>query len=611
MKHTYKYLIMTAVLGGSVTIASAQDNLMNDVTAELEGTPPPPAEITLDEADEQLEELPAIGETPPGPNGEMLPAPGELAPNARLDPNEQLGPDGNEVNDGTFGPLEEQKREMEETAEGFIIKDAALNDIFQFLARSAGKQYFHNLKINGPDFVVTGHLDDGNPINQMEELAFMYGLSLHTKGNTIYALTQSQLSQLPSSEYHYQLKYLRPSDMEQIKELIKPMLTPGTGIVNFEPKTNTIIIIDTPTRIEATQNLLSGIDKAKGQIIVETKILRVNSSAGEKTGVNWTSALGTNGVPFEITGQLGNLFGLPTNFTDTFGSQSPGDFSSKRGSIILTPIQLSGLLKALNTGGIANQVSNPTLITEDNEQATISIIDRIPIITTTTTPGGTDGQPTVTEEVRYKIDSSDKAITEDPDNHREIGISIVVTPTLLPDGTVRMKMRPRSAQITDQVVGTAGNSYPRVTESMVETIARIPDGSSLIVGGFYGEVQSKDKTKVPLLGDIPVIRFFFKSKEAAKEQTSLVFIVTPTSYEPTSALATQRTSDKIRVKTELPCDYDQIDPYNPGPAHEPNLKRTLRGMEPKNAPYYPKEDEFQKTAPVRKTGPRFNSVRRR
>ena len=130
----------------------------------------------------------------------------------------------------------------------------------------------------------------------MEELAFMYGLSLHTKGNTIYALTQAQLAQLPSAEFHYQLRYLRPTDMEQIKELIKPMLSPGTGIVNFEPKTTTIIIIDSAHRIEQARDLLHGIDKAKGQIIVETKILRVNSGAAERTGVNWSSSLGKDGT---------------------------------------------------------------------------------------------------------------------------------------------------------------------------------------------------------------------------------------------------------------------------------------------------------------------------
>lgn len=508
-------------------------------------------------------------------------------PNVVIDPN---------------APANGANTDLEETPEGYIIKDAALNDIFQFLAKSAGRQYFHNLQINGPDFQVTGHLGDGEPLSQMEELAFMYGLSLHTKGDTIYALTQDQLSKLPSAEWHYQLRYLRPTDIEQIKQLIMPMLTPGTGIVNFEPKTNTIIIIDTSTRIEAVRNLLHGIDKAKGQIIVETKILRINSSAGQKLGVSWADTLGTQGVPIQTTGQLGNLFGLPTSLDSLSGLPSPGgDFNADRGSIILTPVQLNGVLKALNEGGVSNQVSNPTLITEDNEPATISIIDRLPIITSTTTPS-TAGSPTVSEEVRYKIDASDKAITEDAENHREIGISIAVTPTLLPDGTIRMRMRPRSAQITGfvegvGVAGLEGNNYPRVTESMVETLARIPDGNSLIVGGFYGEIQSNDKDKVPLFGDIPILSFFFKSKETSKEQTSLVFIVTPTSYNPAIVGETDRVSNNLKAKTEFPHDYDSVDPHNPGPGHESNLRRTLRGMWPTEAPYYPTADELNRANP--------------
>jgi type II secretory pathway component GspD/PulD (secretin) len=585
MKTHPKHLLALAILLIGTALSPAQEDLLSGTNEAVGGG-----------GDGDLRETPSLPQPIPVPDlqtpgADELPAIGD-----DLTPVEREGEPGA----ASFAPLEEQKKEMEETAEGYIIKDAGLNDIFQFLAKSAGKQYFHNLKINGPDFTVTGHLDDGNPLNQMEELAFMYGLSLHTKGNTIYALTQAQLSQLPSAEFHYQLKYLRPTDIEQIKELIKPMLTPGTGIVNFEPKTNTIIIIDTATRIEATRNLLHGIDKAKGQIVVETKILRVNSNNGIRNGVNWSRSLG-EGVGLSVVRDLNSVFGL--------------DNGSTASNLVLSPVGVSGVLRALNEGNLANQVSNPTLITEDNEQATISIIDRIPIITSTTTPGGASGLPTISEEVRYKIDSSDKAITEDPENHREIGISLVVTPTLLPDGTIRMQMRPRSAQITGYVVGQgsgdfAGNRYPQVTESMVETLARVPDGYSLVVGGFYGEIQSDAKTKIPGLGDLPIINFFFKSKEAAREQTSLVFIVTPKSYNPVSGSATRSVSAGLHAKTDLPCDYDWVDPYNPGPAHEPNMRRTLRGMAPAEAPYYPRADEMAEPAPQPKKT-RFNSVRRR
>jgi len=482
---------------------------------------------------------------------------------------------------------------MEASDEGYLIKDAPINDIFQFLAKAAGRQYFHNAKIAGPEFRVTGHLNDGNPLSQMEELAFMYGLALHTKGSTIYALTQAQLAQLPSVEFHYQLQYLRPTDIKQIEELIKPMLSPATGIVNFEPKTNTIIIIDAAHRIEQARLLLRGIDKAKGQIIVETKILRINTTVAERTGVNWSSSLGKDGTTLIIQRDLNSVFGLP--------SSPASDINGALGTnLVLSPVTVSAVLRALAEGGVASQISNPTLITEDNEMATISIIDRVPIITTTTTAssGGTSANPTVTEQVRYKVDSSDKSIDTDPDKHREIGISLVVTPTLLPDGTVRMKLRPRSAQIVEEIKSVTGNFYPRVTESMVETLARVPNGYSLVVGGFYGETQTNGKTKVPILGDIPVLNFFFKSKDATKEKTSLVFIVTPKSYNPTSHVANNSAASRVRSGASLGHRYDWVDETNPGPNADPNLRRAVRGLVPQPAPYYPLPEEEGATAPA-------------
>jgi type II secretory pathway component GspD/PulD (secretin) len=568
------------------------DSLPQPVAQNPAPQPPPAVPATVEPAD-----LPLTPDLPAADNPALVEPtgapPADAAAGATADPA------------STFGPLDQQQQEMQRSEEGFIIKDAALNDIFQYLAKSAGRQYFHNAKIAGPDYLVTGHLNDGNPLMQMEELAFMYGLSLHTKGTTIYALTQAQLAQLPSAEFHYQLRYLRPTDMEQIKELIKPMLSPGTGIVNFEPKTNTIIIIDSAHRIEQARTLLHGIDQAKGQIIVETKILRINSKAAERVGINWANSLGADGTPINVIRDLNSVFGLDSPLLD-------GETGGSSTNLVLTPLQLSGVLRALAEGGIARQVSNPTLITEDNEQATISIIDRVPIITSTTTPGGNGSEPIITEEVRYKIDSSDKTIDTDPESHREIGISLVVTPTLLPDGTVRMRMRPRSAQIVEQIKSITGNTYPRVTESMVESIARVPDGHSLVVGGFYGEAESGDRTKVPLFGDLPVLNFFFKSRESIKEQASLVFVVTPKSYSPTAFGANDRASARLRSAATISCDHDWVNPDNPGPAHEPNMKRTLRGMQPTQAPYYPKPGELQAApapAPTRQL--RFSKASRR
>ncbi|MCH7227150.1 type II secretion system protein GspD [Haloferula sp. A504] len=551
-----------------------------------------------------------IPDLPPAPSDLTTPPDAPDAPGTPGDGLAEPATSGGEPPVEPVAPPEEAPIDATEatqpiqgTDEGYLIKDAALNDIFQFLAKQAGRQYFHNMKIATPEFRVTGHLNDGNPLQQMEELAFMYGLMLYTKGNTVYALTQAQLSQLPSTEFSYQLRYLRPQDKDQIMELIKPVLSPGTGIVNFEPKTNTIIIIDTAHRIDQARDLLHKIDQPKGQIIVETKILRVNSKAAERVGVNWSASLGETGTTLEIARSLNAMFGIGSSFTDVPNTASgiTYDFAPDA-NLVLSPVQLQGVLRALAEGGVATQISNPTLITEDNEQGTISIIDRVPIITTTTNQGSGDVS-SVSEEVRYKIDPGDPTINEDPEKHREIGISMVVTPTLLPDGTVRMRLRPRSAQITDQIRSpSTDNVYPRVTESMIESLSRVPDGFSLVVGGFYGETESNDRTKVPLLGDIPILNFFFKSRETIKEQASLVFIVTPTSYDPSNRSATGRQSNRIHSSLQVTRDHDWVDTTNPGPAHEPNLRRGIRGLRPQEAPYYPTQDELE-----RSKGPRVRT----
>lgn len=511
----------------------------------------------------------------------LSPPPAEQAPEAvGAGENGENGENGEEV---VPNPIEEADG-------GYMITDAKLNDIFQLLAKKAGKQYFHNNKLTGPDYQVTGHLNaDANPMDQMEQLAFQYGLQMYVKGDTVYAMMDAQLAQLPAKEWTYTLRYLRPTDIEQIKALVSPMLSAGRGIVNFEPKTNTIVVIDTMRHIEMVERLLRKIDKPKGQIVVEVKVLNVSSKAGESIGVDWSSSLG-EGVSFNMTQSMNSLFGLPT--TDLAGNIGAGGVTEDAGpnSVILNPVQLSAVLRALSDGGLSEQSSNPVVITEDNEKASFSLIDRYPIITTTSTQATSGGNPTITEEVRYKVDEGDST---DPDSTREIGVTMSMTPSLLPDGTIRMKMRPRAAQIVEfidgvvTVEGTEPNHYPRVSEGTVDTIARIPDGHSLMVGGFFKEFDEKKENKVPLLGDIPMVGFFFKSSTTTKERSSMVFVVTPSSYNPASHSSHHKTADKLDSRRQLPRDHDWVNPDNPGAAHKANWDRTIRGMKPKAPVCYP------------------------
>ena len=449
----------------------------------------------------------------------------------------------------------------------YQLTDANLNDVFTLLAENAHRQFFHNPRIAGDEFKVTGRLSSVSPLKRMEELAFAYGLEMYEKGNTVYALTKDQITDLPSEEWYYQLRYLRPKDIERIQSMVSPYLSPGTGIVNYEPKTNTIVVIDIPKNIERVENFFKKVDVPQEQVVVEVKILSVNSTAVSRLGTNWASTLGATGLGLDTIADLGAVFGVSSGATAAAtGSDS---------KFVLSPFELNGVIRALNEGSLVDQKSNPVLITENNEQATISIIDRVPIITTQTNQG--TGGTTITEEIRYTIDENDPV--NDPEATREIGISVSVTPTVnSQDGTIRLDMRPRSAQIVEFIEGVTGNQYPRVAESMVDTIATIPNGHSLIIGGFYNEVTSKDGTKVPWFGDLPLLNFLFKSKESSKESSSLIFVVTPTSYSAENHARNYATSERLREKYSLPSNHDTLNGSESGPAHEADYCRTMRSI---------------------------------
>lgn len=479
---------------------------------------------------------------------------------------------------------------IEETPDGFWLRSAKLNDVFQHLAQIGNFQYFHNTELEGPNFVVTGQLMNGNPLEQMEEIALMFGITIHQKGNTVYALNSSQLSQLPTEPFRYQLKYLRPKDIDQIKLILQPFLTAGSGIIEFESKTNTLIVMDNARKIEALALFLEQIDLPRQQIAIETRILRVSSGSANRIGVDWSSALGKNGTSIGAAQSLNALFNLPDlptaaafNSSDDDGNPfsntsvaSSGQFRDDgeiggSGALVLSPVQVVAVLRALNERNLAEQESSPTLIAEDNEEGLISIIDRIPIITSTITI--TNGTQNITDEVRYKIDEDDA--TGDPATTREVGVSVSVTPTILPDNTIRMALRPRTAQVTEYIAGPSGNLYPRVNESTVTTTARVPNGYSLLIGGFYEEVETDVANKVPILGDIPAVNLLFKSNTTERKNTSLVFIVTPKLYRPDITSENDLMSHEIHDSHVLPVDHESPDPDNPGNTARPNLGNSI------------------------------------
>lgn len=472
-----------------------------------------------------------------------------------------------------------EKARQAEAHSSYWLEDYPLNDLLQFLAKQAGLQYFQNSAV---DQRITGELfKHTEPVEAMNQLALQYNLVIYHKGRTVYALTTDQMAGLPQIEYRYELKYLRPNQ-DRVKAMLAPLLTPGHGSAQLEDKVNTIVIVDNEPAIQRIANHLRLIDKPKRQISITTRILTVSNVAQKRVGVDWSGSLG-NGISIgaSYNASLSNIFGVPLSVTGattgtggtTTATAAPHGLSD---SLVLTSPQISAVIRALMDNTKVVQESAPSVMTEDNEPALVSVVQRRPIVTSTVTQA--TGTTNISKQVRYKIDADDA--TDPPEKRREIGTQMSVTPTILPDNTIRLVLKPRVATVVDQVVvnnGSGGSdTYPVVNESSIENVARVPNGCSLVLGGFTQNEDSNINNKVPLLGDIPLLGQLFRSKDTKRSRSNLVFIITPSTYDPDDTRQVANLTERERQKHVLSPRAPYSDPQYPTQSTEPDIRGRFR-----------------------------------
>ena len=217
-------------------------------------------------------------------------------------------------------------------------------------------------------------------------------------------------------------------------------------------------------------------------------------------------------------------FQPPTNATTTPALANEGT------NVILGPVTVTAVLHALYANTKAHEENAPLVITEDNEPSTVRVVTRTPIIVSTVTV--TNGVSNISNDVRYYLDPSDAA------KNREIGTTLIVTPSILPDNTIRLQI---DGTVSTQVGTVAAptslganavvNNYPIVNEAHLVNLSRVPSGYSLILGGFVTIDNSTSTNKVPVLGSIPLLGQAFRYKTVSRTRTNLAFIITPIAFE--------------------------------------------------------------------------------
>ncbi len=280
--------------------------------------------------------------------------------------------------------------------------------------------------------------------------------------------------------------------------------------IQADDATNSLIITAEADVLKNLLVVIQKLDVRRAQVMIETIIAEVGSNLTATLGFQF----GFNGLGKE--GKKDGPIGVVT-FNDQSGNNLKNVIAS--GGATITPGAVLGLggtvggrqfvalLEALAADGATNILSTPTLVTMDNEEATIVVGQNIPIRTgaTTTTTGGTTNPFTTIER-------------------KDIGLTLKVKPQINEGTSIKLEISQESSSLAASVAGAADlvtNNRSITTTVMVE------DGEVLVLGGLVEDTFRDSQEKVPILGDLPIVGGLFRHNTTSKDKQNLMVFIHP------------------------------------------------------------------------------------
>ena len=296
------------------------------------------------------------------------------------------------------------------------------------------------------------------------------------------------------------------------------------GSVVFETRTNQLFVSDIPSKLEEVQALITKIDIAVRQVLIESRIVIADESFGRSLGVR-LGAVDLRGVRGGLPGYSvggdnrvsvgGNLnaVGAQTlqtgstgvSFSDTnfvnLPAQGQNGFNPASFALSLFGATANRFLNleisALEADGKGKVVSSPRVITADQQKALIE-----------------QG-----EELPYQVATSSGATSL---QFRKANLKLEVTPQVTPEGNVILDV-----DITKDSVGRATTAGFAINTKHVKTQVLVENGGTVVIGGIFEQNDREDITKVPFLGDVPYLGNLFKTRNVSSEKTELLIFLTP------------------------------------------------------------------------------------
>lgn len=315
----------------------------------------------------------------------------------------------------------------------------------------------------------------------------------------------------------FQLKYKKVEEFRDILKIEENNSSSGgsrsilssRGSALIDPSTNTLIVTDNEYVIRKFEKLIEELDVASRQVMVEARIVEAADGVSRDLGVKFgVSRAGNNtnwGSSWSDAINNANVGGGDTKALLNPSVNLPVAAATSSISLVrrMSTSALGLELSAMETENRSKTISTPRVLTQDRKEAVIEQGFEIPY----TAVSENDGKIVTTTTWKKAV------------------MSLKVTPQITPDNKVILDIKIHKDQPDGSYTNTKGE--PGIATKAVETQAMIEDGGTLVVGGIYQEVFANTVSKVPVLGDLPVLGNLFKSRSRRQERNELLFFITP------------------------------------------------------------------------------------
>lgn len=406
------------------------------------------------------------------------------------------------------------------------FQDVEIRTILQILAKESGMNIVASDSVNGK---MTLSLKDV-PWDQALDLVMQArNLDMRQQGNIVNIAPRDELLAKDKAflqaekdiadlgalySQNFQLKYKNVEEFRSILRLDnadttgnRNTLVSGRGSVLIDPATNTLIVTDTRSVIEKFRKLIDELDVPAQQVMIEARIVEAADGFSRDLGVKF-GATGKKKLKNDTS-----AFGWGVN--SGFGGNDKWGAETKINLPITAAANSISLVRAISSGALNLELSaseslsktktlaNPRVLTQNRKEAKIESGYEIPFTVTSIANGGSSTNTELKKAV----------------------LGLTVTPNITPDGQIIMTVKINKDSPAQCASGN--QTILCISTKNLNTQAMVENGGTLIVGGIYEEDNGNTLTKVPLLGDIPVIGNLFKTRGKKTDRRELLIFITP------------------------------------------------------------------------------------